>query len=68
MAISFLSDANATIDVYLTFDSSVELTDEDRSIYLTKGVFNGTAKDDAIIRHLNRYLQSSGRSSADIPI
>ena len=47
MAISFLSDANATIDVYLTFDSSVELTDEERSIYLTEGVFNGTAKDDA---------------------
>ncbi len=47
MAISFLSDANATIDVYLTFDASIELTDEDRSIYLTEGVFKGTAKDDA---------------------
>jgi len=47
MAISFLTSTNIEIDVYLTFDPSVELTDEQRSTYLSNGIMEGTVKEDA---------------------
>ena len=65
MAISFLSDANATIDVYLTFDPAVELSEEDRSSYLTTGVFNGKATDDATVFTL-KALSPAERETAEM--
>ena len=47
MAISFLSSSLSKVDVFLSFDSSVELNDEQRTTYLTSGVFEGSAQKEA---------------------
>lgn len=65
MAISFLTDANSTVDVYLSFDPSIELSDEQRAAYLSKGIFNGTSKDDAT-KFTLKALSPSEREQAEI--
>ena len=47
MAISFLVSSNSTVDIYLSFDPSIQLDDDQRTEYLTTGVFNGSANEDA---------------------
>ena len=65
MAISFLTDANSTIDVFLSFDPSIELNEEQRNEYLTTGAFNGIARDDAT-KFTLKALSPSEREEAEI--
>ena len=65
MPISFLTDASSTVDVFLSFDSSIELTSEQKNEYLTKGIFNGIAREDATTFTL-KALSPSEREEAEI--
>ena len=65
MAISFLTSTNIEIDVYLTFDPSVELTDEQRSTYLSNGIMEGTVKEDAT-KFTIKALSPSDREEAEV--
>jgi hypothetical protein len=65
MAISFLSSSLSTVDVFLSFDPSVELTDEQRTAYLTSGVFEGKAKQDAT-KFTLKALSPSEREEAEM--
>ena len=65
MPISFLTDASSTVDVFLSFDSSIELTSEQKNEYLTKGIFNGIAREDAT-KFTLKALSPSEREEAEI--
>jgi len=65
MAISFLSSSLSNIDVYLSFDPSVELSEEQRNVYLTSGVFEGKAKEDAT-KFTLKALSPSEREEAEM--
>ena len=65
MAISFLTSTNIEIDVFLTFDPSVELTEEQRSTYLSKGIFEGEVKEDAT-KFTIKALSPSDREEAEV--
>tara|TARA_R100000388_G_C7236120_1_gene157942 strand:- start:169 stop:675 length:507 start_codon:yes stop_codon:yes gene_type:complete len=65
MAISFLTSTNIEVDVYLTFDASIELTEEQRSIYLSKGIFEGEVKEDAT-KFTIKALSPSDREEAEV--
>ena len=65
MAISFLTSTNIEVDVYLTFDPSVELTEEQRSTYLSKGIFEGEVKEDAT-KFTIKALSPSDREEAEV--
>lgn len=65
MAISFLSSSLSTVDVFFSFDPSVELTDEQRTTYLTSGVFEGKAKQDAT-KFTLKALSPSEREEAEM--
>lgn len=65
MAISFLSSSNSTIDVHLSFDPSVHMTDEERSEYLTSGIFKGRLDEDATKFKL-KALSPSEREEAEV--
>jgi len=65
MAISFLSSSLSNVDVFLSFDSSVEINDEQRTKYLTSGVFEGSAKQDAT-KFTLKALSPSEREEAEM--
>ena len=65
MAISFFSDANQTIDVFLTFDPAVSLSESEKSDYLTKGEFLGSKTPDAT-KFTLKALSPSEREEAEI--
>ena len=65
MAISFLTDSTSTIDIYLTFDSSVEIDEEEKNKYFTTGIFEGNKTPDAT-RFTLKALSPSEREEAEI--
>lgn len=65
MAISFLTSTEVEVDVYLTMDESIELTEEQRSTYLSKGVFEGKVKERATVFKL-KALSPSDREEAEV--
>ena len=65
MAISFLTSTNIEVDVFLTFDPSVEITEDQRSNYLTTGLMEGEVKEDAT-RFTIKALSPSDREEAEV--
>ena len=65
MAISFLTSTNIEVDVFLTFDPSVEITEDQRSTYLTTGLMEGEVKEDAT-RFTIKALSPSDREEAEV--
>ena len=65
MAISFLSSSLSTVDVFLSFDPSVELNEEQRTEYLTSGIFKGNANQDAT-KFTIKALSPSEREEAEM--
>ena len=65
MAISFLTSTEVEVDVYLTMDESIELTEEQRSTYLSKGIFEGKVKEGATVFKL-KALSPSDREEAEV--
>ena len=65
MAISFLTSTNIEVDVFLTFDPSVQITEDQRSAYLTTGVMEGEVKEDAT-RFTIKALSPSDREEAEV--
>ena len=65
MAISFLTSTEVEVDVYLTMDGSIELTEEQRSNYLSKGVFEGKVNEGATVFTL-KALSPSDREEAEV--
>jgi len=65
MPISFLSSSLSNVDVFLSFDPSVEINDEQRTKYLTSGVFEGSAKQDAT-KFTLKALSPSEREEAEM--
>ena len=65
MPISFLTSTNIEVDVYLTFDKSVQLTEEQRSTYLSTGIFEGKVKEDAT-KFTIKALSPSDREEAEV--
>jgi len=65
MAISFLTSTEVEVDVYLTMDESIELTEEQRSTYLSKGAFEGKVKEGATVFKL-KALSPSDREEAEV--
>jgi hypothetical protein len=65
MAISFLTSTEVEVDVYLTMDDAIELTEEQRSKYLSKGVFEGKVNEGATVFTL-KALSPSDREEAEV--
>jgi len=65
MAISFLTSTDIEIDVFLTFDPSVEITEDQRSSYLSTGELEGEVKEDAT-RFTIKALSPSDREEAEV--
>ena len=65
MAISFLVSSDSTMDIYLSFDPSIELDEDQRKEYLNDGVFNGVASEEATIFKI-KALSPSEREEAEV--
>ena len=65
MAISFLTSTQIEVDVYLTFDPSIELDEDQKTEYLTTGIFKGTVKEGATVFTL-KALSPSEREDAEV--
>jgi hypothetical protein len=65
MAISFLTNTNIEVDVFLTIDPSVELSEDQRSVYLSTGILEGEVKEDAT-KFTIKALSPSDREEAEV--